>query len=608
MSYLIDAIEPIKANDEQYDALVAHIVQRVNAWEQHRNQHYASKWDEYYRMWKCQWSDKDRARKSERSHAIMPTTQQAVETIVAEEEEAMFGRPNWIVFDDPDTTDVPEELLQQWKQQLAVVNKRLLADFDEADVPSSVVKALLNGSIYGTGIGKVRVEVVTEYVPAGDGGYTPREVVRVGLDDVSPYEFVIDPSASTIDDAYGMATMCEVPLHTVWRKQRDKIYRDVPIDAWDSTGKRMFDGAPKSLLPSTDEADTAHIIEYHGLVPAGLFKRGKKADEDDHDLIEVIATIGNKKEVLRILRNPFPMEDRCFVSFQQDTVPGEFWGRGTVEKGYWPQKVLDSEVRARNDALAFSTAPMTLTDGTRVGARGANFEVRAGRNILVNGDPTNAVSVLKFPPPDPQSFQQAAEMERMVEMSTGAIQAATSSAVNSRNSTATGMSIIQGAVIKRSKRTLQNVERNFLRKFVKKALLRLMEYAPERYPFLDYNFRINATMGIMAREFEQQQLIALLQTAPAGSPVYWMLLHSIYDNSSLSNRDQMQMLIAQMFQQSQQPPPEKPDLGGIARMRSVEQREKEHEDNLRLEYRKLEQKDEEGSKNRRNDLAKEFMK
>ena len=63
------------------------------------------------------------------------------------------------------------------------------------------------------------------------------------------------------------------------------------------------------------------------------------------------------------------MQDRPVVAFPWDVVPGRFWGRGVCEKGYNSQ-TLDTELRARIDALSLTIHPMMAIDATRL-PRGA---------------------------------------------------------------------------------------------------------------------------------------------------------------------------------------------------------------------------------------------
>jgi hypothetical protein len=64
-------------------------------------------------------------------------------------------------------------------------------------------------------------------------------------------------------------------------------------------------------------------------------------------------------------------------------------------------------------------------------------------------------------------------------------------------------------------------------------------------------FIATATLGIIAREYEQQQFIGLLQTLGPNTPVLPLILKGILTNSSLSNRYE---LIAALDQMSQPDP------------------------------------------------------
>jgi hypothetical protein len=118
-------------------------------------------------------------------------------------------------------------------------------------------------------------------------------------------------------------------------------------------------------------------------------------------------------------------------------------------------------------------------------------------------------------------------------------------------STAAGISMSLGAIIKRHKRTLINFQQSFLIPFVKKAAYRYMQFDPESYPVADYKFNASSTLGIIAREYEVTQLVQLLQTMGKDSPLYNTLIQSVIDNMNLSNREE---LIAAMTQAMQPNP------------------------------------------------------
>jgi hypothetical protein len=68
------------------------VIGKCDQWRDHYETNYSERFDEYYRTWRGIWDKNDSMRESERSRLIAPATQQAVESSVAEIEEATFGR------------------------------------------------------------------------------------------------------------------------------------------------------------------------------------------------------------------------------------------------------------------------------------------------------------------------------------------------------------------------------------------------------------------------------------------------------------------------------------------------------------------------------------
>lgn len=104
-----------------------------------------------------------------------------------------------------------------------------------------------------------------------------------------------------------------------------------------------------------------------------------------------------------------------------------------------------------------------------------------------------------------------------------------------------------------------NFQQSFLIPFVKMAACRYMQFDPENYPVKDYKFNTTSTLGIIAREYEVTQLVQLLQTMPAESPLYNTLIQSIIDNMNLSNREELMTKLAQA-EQASQPTPEQQEM------------------------------------------------
>ena len=490
------------------------VMSKCDSWRDHYEANYSEKFEEYYRLWRGIWAAQDADRKSERSRIISPALQQAVESSVAELEEATFGRGKYF--------DITDDLADPDSQDIVYLRNKLHEDFEKAQIRKQVGECLINSAVFGTGVAEVVLEEVKEMAPATqpimDGqlqavGVNITDRTMVKLRPVLPQNFLIDPVATSVEDALGVAVDEFVSRHLVQQLQEEGVYRDVYVGQAASD----YDLEADQDLTSFDE-DKVRLTKYYGLVPRYLLKIGEKEamlgeDEDIADLelegeqdgedeenesyyVEAVVVIANGGILLKAEENPYMMQDRPIVAFPWDVVPSKFWGRGVCEKGYNSQKALDTELRARIDALALTVHPMLAMDATRL-PRGSRPEVRPGKIILTNGDPKTVLNPFNFGQVNQITFAQAAELQKMVQMSTGAIDSAGIAGSINGDATAAGISMSLGAIIKRHKRTLINFQQSFLIPFVKKAACRYMQFDPENYPVKDYKFNTTSTLGII---------------------------------------------------------------------------------------------------------------
>jgi len=531
------------------------VITKCEDWRDNYESNYEEKFEEYYRLWRGIWDPADSERKSERSRIISPALQQAVESNVAELEEATFGRGKWF--------DVSDNMGDTDKADVLFLRNKLTEDFENTMVRKAVAECLINAAVFGTGIGEIIIEEEKEMAPAtqpvmgGDlqaVGVNITDRVKVKLKPVLPQNFLIDPVATSVDDALGVAVDEFVSRHQVELLQEQGVYRDVYVGS----------AAPDTdLEPDQDltvyNDDKVRLTKYYGLVPRELLEAAVSDDDEEvvgdqgseSKYVEAVVVIANGGILLKAEANPYMMQDRPVVAFPWDVVPGRFWGRGVCEKGYNSQKALDTELRARIDALSLTIHPMMALDATRM-PRGAKPEVRPGKMILTNGDPREVLQPFNFGQVSQITFAQAGALQQMVQQATGAVDSAGIAGQVNGEATAAGISMSLGAIIKRHKRTLINFQQSFLIPFVKKAAYRYMQFDPESYPVADYKFNASSTLGIIAREYEVTQLVQLLQTMDRQSPLYNTLIQSIIDNMNLSNREE---LIAAM-QQAMQPNPQ----------------------------------------------------
>jgi len=562
-----DFVEPTEGDKE----LVSFVIDHCDRWRDYRDSNYLDQWLEYERIFRGEWAAEDASRESERSRLITPGTQQAVETRHAEIIEAIFGQGEYFDIKD-DIQDLDGNPLDVGK-----LRAQLMEDFSKDKVRKSIDQIVLMAEIYGSGIGEIIVKTEKEYYPSTQPipgqtnqaaiGVMEKDRISVRINPVNPKNFLFDPNGTSIDDCLGIAVEKFVSMHKIVQGIEAGVYRKVDINT---------DPDDADLEPTQESTqfkdNKVRLMTYYGLVPreylnnleeqkdiVDLFPENSEADTYT-DLVEAIVVIANDSLLLKAEPSPYMMKDRPIISYQADTVPNRIVGRGTVEKAYNMQKAMDAQIRSHLDSLALTTSPMIAMDATRL-PRGAKFEVKPGKAILTNGAPSEILMPFKFGTTDQGNIQTATAFQTMLLQATGTLDSQGLVSAVARDGGQGGMSMAIASIIKKYKRTLVNFQEDFLMPFIKKAAFRYMQFDPERYPSVDMNFIPTATLGIIAREYEQQQFIGLLQTLGPNTPVMPLILKGIVGNSSFTNRYELMEALekmsapdpqAQQMQQAQQ--------------------------------------------------------
>jgi hypothetical protein len=547
--------EPTESDKE----LTAFVVDHTDRWREFRDQNYLDDWLKYERIFRGQWAEEDKTRGSERSRVISPATQQAVETRHAEIIEAIFGQGEFF--------DIKDDLADQNGQiDVEKLKNQLMEDFAQDKVRKSFDQITLLAEIYGTGIGEITVGSEKQFKPMQVPldqqqmayGVGEKDRVCVKLVPVNPKNFLFDPNGTSIDDCMGVAIEKYVSIHKIAAGIKSGKYKNVDI------GSLYEDDSLEVTQEDVQyEDDKVLLLTYYGLVPREYVTGMEEVEElfpnegemavseqieDYTDMVEAIIVIANGSLLLKAEESPYMMKDRPVISYQADTVPNRLLGRGTVEKAYNMQAAIDGSARSHMDALALTVAPMMGMDATRL-PRGAKFEVKPGKAFMTNGNPAEILMPFKFGTNDGQAMQTSKEFERMLLMATGTIDSNGTPSAVARDGQS--MDMATATMIKKYKRVLTNFQEDFLIPFIYKTTWRYMQFDPERYPSVDVKFIPTATLGIIAREYEQKQLAFLIQTLGAQSPLTPVLMQGVVKNSSLSNKEQM---LAQMAQMSQPNP------------------------------------------------------
>ena len=550
--------EPTEADKELTDFVTDH----CNRWRDYRDTNFLPDWLEYERIFRGQWASEDKTRESERSRIVTPATQQAVETRHAEIMEAIFGQGEFFDIQD-DIRDVNNNPID-----VGILKAQLMEDFKRDKIRKSIDAIELMAEIYGTGIGEIIVKTEKQFVPSTQPipgqmgqaaiGVVEKDRISVRISPVNPKNFLFDPNGTSVDDCMGVAIEKYISIHKIVEGIERGIYRKVDITpTYEDT-----DLEPTQEV-SQYQDEKVLLLTYYGLVPREYLENLKEnknivdlfpessAAEEYSDMVEAIVVIANDGQLLKAEANPYMMKDRPVLTYQDDTVPNRLLGRGTVEKAFNMQKAIDAQIRSHLDSLALTTSPMIAMDATRL-PRGAKFEVKPGKAILTNGAPSEILYPFKFGQTDGNNLATAKDFERMLLQSTGTLDSQGMVSAGARDMGQGGMSMAVATIIKKYKRTLVNFQEDFLIPFIQKAAFRYMQFDPERYPSVDMTFIPTATLGIIAREHEQQMFIGLLQTLGPNTPVLPLILKGVLANSSLTNRYELMEQLDKMSQPNPQ--------------------------------------------------------
>lgn len=557
--------------------LVEWVMNYVEEWRDHRDQNYLEDWKEYERIWRGEWAAQDKQRQSERSRITSPATQQAIESHQAEIEEAVFGQGDYLF-------DIEDDMMDQDPRDVEYLKAYMKESFKKDKVRKNVGDSILLASIYGTGVAEVIVKKVKELVPATQPmpdvgavaiGVQEKSRISVYPKPVNPQNFLIDPTASSIDDAMGVAIEEFVSSFAVAQKIQEGAYKD---DQELSDDAAPNDDLEPTWVEDAPKDDRVHLIRYYGLVPKSLLEAQGEGEVEEifpenqselvneyGDMVEAVVVIADKSKLLKAEKNPYMMQDRPVVAYQDDSIPNKFWGRGVAEKAYNMQKAIDAQLRSHMDSLALTTVPMIAMDATRL-PRGSKFEVTPGKAILTNGNPGEIMMPFNFGQTSPANIETAGKFEQMLLQATGTLDTA---ALQQGQAEGGSLSLALSGVIKKNKRTLVNFQDQFLIPFIEKAAWRFMQFDPENFPVKDWKFVPSSTLGMLAKEVEQAHVFNMLKTLGPDSPLTPILMMAVVQNSNLPNKS----ALVNQIQQSMQPNPQADQmaqLGQVAQLKVVE--------------------------------------
>ena len=536
-------------------AIVGDIMGDIPTWRKHRDSKFEAVWNEFYAKWRGFWAPEHKSFKTERSRLISPLTSMAVDMTTAEIVEAVLGREYFI--------DMPDDVADKDTQDVDLARKLLVQDLRREGFVDEFASIALNGCLYGTGIAKIQISVKKVKTISRNKEkaltVTETEVVQIKPVAIEPGNFVADPATRDIDEMKGCAHEFMMPITLLQRRQADGVYyNDVKVGSWRVRvmNQRRGDTEEGNVR---DQGEAAYITEYYGLIPLRHFQQTLAEDKGtplsdvmlqaipEEEMIEVIATIANETTLLRVIANPLMTGERLMVAYQHEVVPGRFYGRGVAEKAANVQRAMDAEMRARIDSLAWANLPMFAADLTRLPPN-SNMNAWPGKLWGTRGNPNEVLKEFKVSGPDQNSYAHIQDLERMGQQATGAMDSAGLRG-GVRDETATGSALAASSFIKRSKRTMYNIE-GFMNRLIRRVARLKMQFDPAGYP-QDYEFQVRGSIGIMARELETQFMVNLMSVVGGDSPAAMPIIKAIFAHSGSPVRTDVLAALEKSEQENQ---------------------------------------------------------
>ena len=297
--------------------LVSWIQGHLDDWRDNRDTNYLESWKEYERLWRGEWAAQDKLRESERSRLVSPALQEAIENHASEIEEGVFGSGDSLFSIDDDMADKDDKDIQYLQQYMKEC-------FKKNGLRKNVGDIILLASIYGTGIGELSLKRTKELIPSTQPmnevesiaiGTVSKDKFNVILNPISPQNFLIDPNATSIADAMGVAIEEFVSSHKVAENMESGVYKKADLGGNASNDLDL----EESWIDEEYDHDKVKVVRYYGLVPEKLIddpedgvvdfiEGGTDLLAEYGDLVEAIVVIGNDNVLLKAERSPYMMK------------------------------------------------------------------------------------------------------------------------------------------------------------------------------------------------------------------------------------------------------------------------------------------------------------
>lgn len=460
------------------DSIAGCIQSDYREWKSAREDQFDN-YDEYYRIYRCYEDEADAERKSERSKIKIPAVREAVNNFVDAMMQIIFGDDMFFRIDPLRPT--PDS---QIRAQVMRAYIRYL--FDQERFESKIEDGIKNAGIFGPMIAQIEPFIYKScrYLTAPTDDPTApkniiieeKEIIRPRTRIISPYDFIAEPSATSIEECKGVIVRSRIKKHALLEMaNKGQLNNEKVIELLTIYGSSENIGDGDVLedhervqfeqdgISNWTQPDEYELLDYWGWLTDVELEgiEGFSEEELKRDGGAEVHAVVCEGVTLKITPNPFYDKKRPFVLFNFDNLQGHLFGPGICEASRGPQRALDATVRSRIDNKAFSINSM-FGINIRKFVSGQSFKTYPGKTFLFEGSPAESLMPLTVPDVTSSTYNDAAEYERYVQASSGISKLIGGQPTKRGEQTASEVNILAQQATGRIRRLARRFETDFL--------------------------------------------------------------------------------------------------------------------------------------------------
>lgn len=419
-----------------------------------------------------------------RANVFIPSTFEAIETLIPRIAEGVLTT-------DPCFSVIPRE--EQDIVQAKLIQALLAYQFEQMNFKINFLKFLKPLLVYGTSIAKVTWLYQTKEVLTQETyGEEPVKTTRVIYDNpiftvVDPYDFFIDPSASTIDEAdwviqRAMVNIQDLDPEIYYNLDKLEVEKENTTTSsyQEKQARREIRGLSADI--SVKATPKIEVLEYWGLFDI----------DDDGKEEECLIVVANNRHIIRLEENPFFNQEKPFIATAWLlTAEGGFWGMGIPEVVEGLQLELNAKRNQALDNVTMTLNNMWLRD------RNAGIDKRQLKSIpngIIDADNINGLQPLRPPTSIGEAQSMISIIEEDIRRMSGATLALMGSPVPGRQ-TATEIQSMVTESNNRLRLHIRFIEENVMKPLLRKCYSYNQQFITEE--------RIVRIIGAKGNEFER---------------------------------------------------------------------------------------------------------